>query len=367
MVVRVALAAGVAITALALGAALFALRPDISLADIKTRYASLVLSNASSFLPLGEGHAVHVRDQGEREGMALVLLHDADSSLHSFEPWVASLGRHYRVVSLDLPGHGLTGPIPGAEESAQAMVPVLDTVASKLGLARFVLAGVGMGGDLALRYAQAHPDRVSELVLIAPQSLPEPSAITGGAPFLLHFASVPLLGGLARYANLKGHVRAELKRDFFDDARVREDMVTRQWLLLRREGNRKALLARLSYRAADALPDKLGTIDKPVLLLWGAEDEVAPVKGAARYQEALPQAALVVFENVGHFVQEEAPVDSAAVVNTFLLGLPVGSEESAASMRRVYGNVPPLPPMPIKPVEIKPLAAPPDPVSLPSP
>ncbi len=343
------------------------MRPDISLADIKTRHGSLVLSNASTFLPLGDGHAVHVRDQGAREGTALVLLHDADSSLHSFEPWVASLGRHYRVVSLDLPGHGLTGPIPGAEESAQAMVPVLDTVASKLGLARFVLAGNGMGGDLALRYAQAHPERVSELVLIAPQSLPEPGAIAGRAPFLLGFARVPLLGKLARYANLKGHVRAELERDFYDDTRVRADMVARQWLLLRAEGNREALLARLSSRTSDSFADKLGAIDKPVLLLWGAEDEVTPVSRAMRYQEVLPQAALVVFDKVGHFVQEEAPVDSAAVVNAFLLGLPVGTAESESAIRRLYATVPPLPAMPIKPVEIRPLAPPPEPVRLPSP
>jgi pimeloyl-ACP methyl ester carboxylesterase len=367
MVGRVALVAGAALATLALAATLFSLRPDISLADLKTRHGGLVLSDASIFLPLGDGHAVHLRDQGKRDGATLVLLHDADSSLHSFEPWVASLGRSYRMVSLDLPGHGLTGPIPGAQESAQAMLPVLEAVTSKLNLARFVLAGIGMGGDLALRYTLAHPERVSELVLIAPQSLPAPSAVAGRAPLLLRFAHLPLLGKLTRYANLKGRVRAELERDFFDDARVGEDMIMRQWLLLRHQGNREALLARLSHRAADSFAGQLGAIDKRVLLLWGAEDEVTPVSEAARYQEALPQAALIIFENVGHFVQEEAPVESAAVVNAFLLGLPVGSDESAAALRRVYGDVPPLPPMPIKPVEIKPLAAPEEPARLPSP
>jgi pimeloyl-ACP methyl ester carboxylesterase len=367
MVVRVALAAGAVLAALVLGAALFTLRPDISLAHIKSRYGSLVLSNASAFVALGDGHAVHVGDEGERQGLALVLLHDADSSLHSFEPWVASLGRNYRVVSLDLPGHGLTGPIPGADESAQAMVPVLDGVASKLGLTRFALAGVGMGGELALRYARAHPGRVSALVLIAPQGLPEPEAISAATPFFSRFARVPLLGKLARYANLKGYVRAKLKRDFFDDARVRDDMVARAWLMLRCEGNREALLARLSYRAADSFVGDLGGIDMPVLILWGAEDEVTPVSDAMRYQGALPQAALVVFETVGHFVHEEAAVDSAAVVNSFLRGEPVGTAASETAMRRVYGNVPPLPAMPIKPVEIRPLAPPPEPVRLPSP
>lgn len=374
MVARVALVAGILIILLG-GAAAFLLRPDLSLSDIKARDDNLVLSESSAFLPVGEGHAVHIRDQGKREGTTLVLLHDADSSLHTFEPWSASLGKQYRVVSLDLPGHGLTGPIPGVDENASAMVPLLDKVANALGLERFALAGNGLGGDLALRYALTHPERVTHLVLIAPQGMPETRAIAGGTPLLVRIAHLPLVGGLARFANLKSYVRAALKRDFFDDARVHEDMVARQWLLLRREGNRQALLTRLSHRAVDAFTDELDTIAKPVLLLWGAEDEVAPVGEAARYQGAMPQAALIVFENVGHFVQEEAADDSAGVVNSFLLGQPVGSAESARALRRVYGEVPPLPPAPIVPVEIAPLGPArkpakepaPEPVRLPSP
>jgi pimeloyl-ACP methyl ester carboxylesterase len=363
MVGRVTLAVGAVLAALAALAASLAFRLDLSLADLKARHGGLVLSDASMFLSIGAGQAVHLRDQGKREGKALVLLHDANSSLHTFESWAASLGRHYRVVSLDLPGHGLTGRIPGADESPQAMLPVLDKVTDALSLRGFGLAGVGMGSELALRYAFAHPERVSELVLIAPQALPEPSAIVGKAPFLLRLASIPLAGKLARFANLKGFARTELKRAFHDDARVREEMVERQWLLLRRAGNRAALIARLSQRTVDDFGGSLPDIRMPVLILWGAEDEKALVKSAMRYQDALPQSALVVFEKAGHFVQEEAPVDSAAVVNAFLLGLPVADASRARAMRRVYGEVPPLPAMPIKPVEVRPL----DPVRLKSP
>ena len=202
---------------------------------------------------------------------------------------------------------------------------------------------------------------------IAPAGLPDAQASAGEAPFILQFARLPLLGKLARFANLKAYVRAALKKSFFDDARVREEMVARQWLLLRRAGNRQALLERLAERAPDALADKLGAITAPVLLLWGAEDERAPVALAMRYQEALPQAELVVFDKVGHFVQEETPVDSAAVVGSFLLGMPAATAASARALSRIYGMMPPLPAAPIKPVEIAPLGPVQEPPRLPGP
>jgi pimeloyl-ACP methyl ester carboxylesterase len=161
------------------------------------------------------------------------------------------------------------------------------------------------------------------------------------------------LGGLARLANLRPYVQASLKRQFFDDTRVSEEMVARDWLLLRRAGNREVLRARLAHHNSDAVSADLGAVTMPTLLLWGAEDEVAPVKSAARYQEALPEAALVVFESVGHAVQAEAPMESAAVVHTFLKGEPVGALADAGAMKRVYGDVPPLPAAPVKPVEIR--------------
>lgn len=352
MVRRVALASGAALALAALGVLALSVRSDLPLGTLTTRHAALVLSGASTFVRLPSGYTVHLRDEGPRDGQVLVLLHDADSSLHVFEAWAATLKAHYRVVSFDLPGHGLTGPIPGAQEDAAAMVPVLDEVARTLGLERFALAGNGMGGALALYYALAHPERVSALVLIAPQDGPAADSLKD-APVLFRLAETPVVGGLSRYANLRGSVRARLERRFFDDARVSDEMVARDWLLLRHAGNREALRARLSRGASDSVIARLGGLAKPALLLWGAEDEIAPVKDAARYQEALPEAALVVFEKVGHFVQAEASAESAAIIHAFLQGEPVGALADAAAMKRVYGDVPPLPAMPVKPVEIR--------------
>src|SRR5262245_16045242 len=62
----------------------------------------------SQFVALPSGANAHYRDQGNRQGPPLVLLHGSNASLHTWEPWVKQLGDAFRVVTVDLPGHGLT-------------------------------------------------------------------------------------------------------------------------------------------------------------------------------------------------------------------------------------------------------------------
>jgi pimeloyl-ACP methyl ester carboxylesterase len=65
---------------------------------------------------------VHVRDQGNTDGPAIVLLHGSNASLHTWEPWVAQLGDRFRIVTMDMPGHGLAGRTPGDDYSPMGMV-----------------------------------------------------------------------------------------------------------------------------------------------------------------------------------------------------------------------------------------------------
>src|SRR4051794_30728561 len=59
-----------------------------------------------------EGLRMHVRDSGSKEAPTIVMLHGFGSSLHTWEPWSLALASSYRVIRLDLPGSGLTGPDP---------------------------------------------------------------------------------------------------------------------------------------------------------------------------------------------------------------------------------------------------------------
>ena len=82
---------------------------------------------------MANGLRVHYRDDGNPQGLPIVLIHGTASSLHTWEPLVGELGGEYRIITLTLPGHGLTGPHPnddysytGLEEAVELVVNELD-------------------------------------------------------------------------------------------------------------------------------------------------------------------------------------------------------------------------------------------------
>ncbi|MEJ2140697.1 MAG: alpha/beta hydrolase, partial [Gammaproteobacteria bacterium] len=81
--------------------------------------------------------SVHYRDQGCHECPAIILLHGSNSSLHTFESLIDNLKDRYRLISYDQPGHGLTGPHPRDEPTAERMFEALEAVIDATGVERF--------------------------------------------------------------------------------------------------------------------------------------------------------------------------------------------------------------------------------------
>ena len=137
-------------------------RGDLPAAEVDAKYSN----DASRFLSMANGARVHYRDEGNADGTAVVLIHGAMASLHTWEPWVAILGQQYRVITLDLPAHGLTGQVPEGAYGAEAFTETIHAVVNELGIERFVLGGNSMGGGATWRYTLAHPDRVQAMILV---------------------------------------------------------------------------------------------------------------------------------------------------------------------------------------------------------
>ena len=137
-------------------------RGDLPAAEVDAKYSN----DASRFLPMEDGARVHYRDEGNAAGAAVVLIHGAMASLHTWEPWVTILGQQYRVITLDLPAHGLTGQVPEHAYGADAFTETIHAVVNELGVERFVLGGNSMGGGATWRYVLAHPKRVRAMILV---------------------------------------------------------------------------------------------------------------------------------------------------------------------------------------------------------
>ncbi|PKQ01955.1 MAG: alpha/beta hydrolase [Alphaproteobacteria bacterium HGW-Alphaproteobacteria-12] len=291
---------------------------DVPREELIGQYAN----GASQFVTLPSGASAHMRDEGNPDGPVLVLVHGSNASLHTWVPWVGELGDTYRIVSMDLPGHGLTGRVPGDDYTREGMAAFVDELMNVLHVERFAIAGNSMGGGVAALYTLEHPDRVSALILVDSAGIPVERDDTQ-LPLAFRIAGMPVISNAMRYVLPRSLVEEGVRKVFVDQSKVTDEMVARYYDLSLHDGNRDATRMRFaSYAKRDekAFAARLGGIEVPVLVLWGEQDGLIPVSAAHEFKARIPQAKLVTFENVGHVPMEEVPEESAAAVRAFLAG-----------------------------------------------
>jgi pimeloyl-ACP methyl ester carboxylesterase len=284
-------------------------RADVPVAELKAKYATA----ESRFMDL-DGMAVDYRDEGiPTDKTPLVLLHGTAASLLTWNGWTAALKAEHRVIRLDLPGYGLTGPHPTQDYSMNFYVRFLHNFLKKLDVNRLYLAGNSLGGKIAWEYALAYPGNVKKLILIDAAGYPRRQ----GRPLPIRLASTPVLKNILLYVTPKFLVEKSLKEVYADDRKVTPQLVEQYYDMACRAGNRAAFVARAGIPEDDDYL-KINQIQTPTLILWGEADKWIPVENAYRFEKALPNNKVVIFKNLGHVPQEEDPAESVKEVLTFL-------------------------------------------------
>jgi pimeloyl-ACP methyl ester carboxylesterase len=310
-------ALGVLLMASALAAGLWH-APDRAAETLVARWAP----PPSDFIDVG-GQLVHLRDEGPRDDpQPVVLLHGLSSSLHTWQGWVAALKRQRRVITLDLPGHGLTGPWTGpyagssyqADTLARFVLQVLDARRVQ----RFVVGGNSAGGDVAWRLALLAPARVQRLVLVDAVG---PAVEGGTLPLGWQIARLPVFGVLTEWLLPHAFVAQGLAEAYGHPERVTGELVDRYYELALREGNRHALREKLAAWRPGEGAERIAELKLPTLILWGRRDRLIPLKAGQEFAHRIAGSHLVVFDDLGHVPQEEDPARSVQPVREFL-GLP---------------------------------------------
>lgn len=273
----------------------------------------------SQFLDLGGGLRVHFRDTGPRTAPVLMLVHGSNASLHTWEPWAARLGKQFRIVRLDLPGHGLTGPSPTHQYSAAAFAEVVEKVRARLGIERMVLAGNSMGGGIAWHYALMYPQRLRGLILVDASGQPDPG--TRQPPLAFRVARMPVIRELAAMITPRSLIAQSLPDAYFDRRLATDAAIDRYWELLRYPGNREATLERFATPPDYATDAKLARITVPTLILWGADDRLIPASSGKWLHDRIAGSRLIVYPRTGHVPMEERADQSAADARRFIEAL----------------------------------------------
>jgi pimeloyl-ACP methyl ester carboxylesterase len=280
---------------------------DLPAAELEARYAT----PPSRFLEV-DGLRVHYRDQGQ--GPVLLLLHGSSASLFTWEGWARALSDRFRVVSIDLPGHGLTGPDAKGRYTPAEMAQVVEAFRARLGVERMHLAGNSMGGMVAWTYALAHPDRVDRLVLVDAAGYPREQP----APLVFRLMATPGLGEVLSVITPRAVVEKNVRAVYGEPGKVTAAGVAQYHELLLREGNRRATRERLREGRDEEAWKRLPELKAPTLILWGAKDTWIPPSDAERFDRDVPDSRLVVYPDLGHVPMEEDPARTAADAAAFL-------------------------------------------------
>ena len=289
--------------------------PDRAVETLVARWAP----PPSDFVDV-KGQPVHVRDEGPRDDATpLVLLHGTSSSLHTWEGWVKNLRGQRRVITLDMPGFGLTGPFTGRysadDYSGDAYARFVLDVMDVLKVQRVAIGGNSFGGEVAWRLATLAPTRVERLVLVDASGLAfEPESIPLG--FLM--ARVPLLNRLGEHLLPRALVAQGVVSVYGHPERVSAELIDRYYELALREGNRRALGQRIAQFDRDGDHARVATLKVPTLILWGGQDRLIPPKVARDFQATISGSTLVTFDDLGHVPHEEDPARTVQPVRAFL-------------------------------------------------
>ena len=298
----------IALTALLFLAALYLWTPDKSKAELEKIYGSPKTAYVSAL-----GVNIHYQDTGpSKNPTPIVFLHGFGSSLQTWDSWSEALSSEYRVISLDLPGFGLTGEDPSGIYTDQRSVEVIEAFLKELQIPKVVLVGNSMGGKFAWQFAARYPDQVTKLVLISPDGYASPGIEYGKK------SEVPAIAELYRYFFSKTFLAMNLEPAYANPKTLNDALVNRYYDLMLAPGVRGAILARMQQTVLQDPIPSLATIKVPTLLLWGEKDAFIPIANSNDYLKVMPNAKRVSLPNIGHLPQEEKSTIGLAALKEFL-------------------------------------------------
>jgi haloalkane dehalogenase len=254
-------------------------------------------------------------DGWDGSGRTILLLHGYPTSSYLWRnvmPYTAEAG--WRAIAPDLPGFGDSpADLPGTWERH---VEHVEHFRGALGLDQVALGVHDWGGLIGLRWACDHPDAVSALFITDTGFFPDGRwhgmaktlRTEGEGEQLMGNVTRDLLGAFMRQVSpaLSDETIDEYFKAYADEDRRRNA------LDLYRSGD---------FSKLEPYDGRLGALALPTLIVWGAKDEFAPVGGAHRFHKQIPGSRLVVLDDAGHYVMEDASERVGKELRSFLQSL----------------------------------------------
>ncbi|WP_246456206.1 alpha/beta fold hydrolase [Nocardioides mesophilus] len=256
------------------------------------------------------------------QGPAVLLLHGLGCDHTTWLPVIRALARRYTVIAPDLLGHGRSAK-PRADYSVGGYANGMRDLLTVLGVDKVTVVGHSLGGGVAMQFGYQFPERTERMILVAPGGLgPEVSpairAITlPGSGHALSVLTLPGVRHLGR-AGLRTLAASGLSkaRDLDEVAEILESF---------KDPQARAAIRHVVRAVVDWRGQVVTMVDRayltqamPMLVIWGAQDSVIPVRHAGVAAQIAPGATVEVIRNAGHFPHKDHPQRFVKIVNDFI-------------------------------------------------
>ena len=257
------------------------------------------------------GGDVQVREDGPRGAPDVVLLHGFACSIRWWDGVVPALARDHHVIRFDLLGHGGSEKPRegyGMESQARRIGAALD----RMGVRRATFVGHSMGGTVATALTQLRRPLVESLVIVDSS----PGTHDGDLPFTARLGFVPVLGEAIRRVVPDAMISDGLESAFAPGYEVPDQFVDDFRDMTYTSYDDSAAASR-DYHEAGGLAERLADDRVPLLVIFGAEDQLIDAESAKDFR-AVPGARVVVLEGAGHSPHVEKPAATARLIRSFL-------------------------------------------------
>lgn len=268
-----------------------------------------------SFIQLTDG-ITHYELSNPQHEETVILVHGFSVPYFIYDPTFEFLtGSGFRVVRYDLFGRGFSDR-PKTRYNIELFVRQLGDLLDELGFTHPVtLVGLSTGGPITAAFTALHPERVNKLVLIDPIGA-KPLPISP----ILEVAALPILGEtIIGLLGSEGMVK-NIASDFFDRGLV-DDFGSRYLVQMHYKGFKRAILSTIRNHMLDSFIDyyqRVGKMDKPVLLFWGRKDTTVPFKHSETLRKTMPNLEFHAIEDCGHIPHYEKPEEVNPILLEFL-------------------------------------------------
>lgn len=272
-------------------------------------------SYAEFELPFGKNEAqiafkIHYIEEGI--GQPLVLVHSAGQSLYTWNAVFKDLAQKYRVIAIDLAGHGYSDTSQFCKYGIEEQAQILQYMLNRLGISSAHFVGFSLGCAVVARFVALHPKRVGRIIMISP------GGITPKMPGIIKMLGSRMMSSIAIMFLNKSTVQKVLNECYLDLTMIDENKVKQYYAPLENYDTKRAVKQMVCTYDDNEFMRDLSQIEVPILLLIASDDKWRSSEDVQPYFDLMKNGSSSVIRNAGHLMHEEKPEKSLAAINSFI-------------------------------------------------